>query len=87
MRLAHRAMAPRPRFAYPWSMVALRKLPPSAPMTVAAFLAWDSGDRSGRLWQVRDGVPETVGPYGTLPPDSIGLALPLQAFYRTTTLA
>lgn len=55
-------MAPRPPFAYGYRMVALRKLPPSAAMTVAAFLAWDSGDRSGRLWQLRDGVPEAMAP-------------------------
>src|SRR5262249_40286851 len=31
-------------------------------LTVADFLAWDSGDRSGRLWQLRDGVPEAMAP-------------------------
>lgn len=31
-------------------------------MTVAEFLAWDSGDRSARLWQLRDGVPEAMAP-------------------------
>ncbi len=31
-------------------------------MTVAEFLDWDSGDRSGRLWQLRDGVPEAMAP-------------------------
>lgn len=31
-------------------------------LTVAAFLAWDSGDRSGRLWQLHDGVPEAMAP-------------------------
>ncbi len=41
-------------------MVALRK--PVGGMTVAEFLAWDSGDRSGRLWQLRDGVPEAMAP-------------------------
>ena len=55
-------MAPQGRFAYAERMVALRKLPPPAPMTVAAFLAWDPGDRSGRLWQLRDGVPEAMAP-------------------------
>lgn len=42
-------------------MVALRKQPPPA-MTVEEFLAWDSGDRSGRLWQLRDGAPEAMAP-------------------------
>ena len=55
-------MAPQGRLAYAELMVALRKLPPPAPMTVAAFLAWDPGDRSGRLWQLRDGVPEAMAP-------------------------
>ncbi len=31
-------------------------------MTVAAFLDWDSGDRSGRLWQLCDGVPTAMAP-------------------------
>jgi Uma2 family endonuclease len=31
-------------------------------LSVAEFLAWDSGDRSGRLWQLRDGVPEAMAP-------------------------
>ena len=31
-------------------------------LTVAEFLAWDSGDRSGRRWQLRDGVPEAMAP-------------------------
>jgi Uma2 family endonuclease len=31
-------------------------------LTVAEFLDWDSGDRSGRLWQLRDGVPEAMAP-------------------------
>ncbi len=42
-------------------MVALRKPCPER-QTVAEFLAWDSGDRSGRLWQLRDGVPEAMAP-------------------------
>ncbi len=42
-------------------MVALRK-PRLARMTVDEFLAWDSGDNSGRLWQLRDGVPEAMAP-------------------------
>jgi Uma2 family endonuclease len=41
-------------------MVALRK--PSPDMTVAEFLEWDSGDRSGALWQLRDGEPEMMAP-------------------------
>lgn len=32
------------------------------PMTVAEFLDWDSGDMSGRLWQLRDGMPEAMAP-------------------------
>lgn len=35
---------------------------PHGLLTVAAFLAWDSGDDSGRLWQLRDGVPEAMAP-------------------------
>lgn len=35
------------------------KLPPRH-MTVAEFLVWDSGDRSGALWQLRDGEPEMM---------------------------
>jgi Uma2 family endonuclease len=31
-------------------------------MTVAEFLEWDSGDRSGALWQLRDGEPEMMAP-------------------------
>jgi Uma2 family endonuclease len=41
-------------------MVALRK--PSPGMTVAEFLDWDSGDRTGALWQLRDGEPELMAP-------------------------
>ena len=35
---------------------------PSRYMTVAEFLDWDSGDRSGALWQLRDGEPEMMAP-------------------------
>lgn len=31
-------------------------------MTVDEFLCWDSGDRSGRLWQLVDGEPEAMAP-------------------------
>jgi Uma2 family endonuclease len=31
-------------------------------MTVAEFLEWDSGDRTGALWQLRDGKPERMAP-------------------------
>jgi len=31
-------------------------------MTVVEFLAWDSGDGSGALWQLRDGEPELMAP-------------------------
>src|SRR5208337_2510847 len=41
-------------------MVALRK--PSPGMTVAEFLESDSGDRTGALWQLRDGEPEMMAP-------------------------
>ena len=37
---------------------------PSSGMTVAEFLEWDSGDRSGALWQLRDGEPEMMVPAG-----------------------
>jgi Uma2 family endonuclease len=42
-------------------MGAAPKLPHDR-LTVAEFLAWDSGDRSGRLWQLQDGVPEAMAP-------------------------
>lgn len=35
---------------------------PPGYMTVAEFLAWDSGDRSGRLWQLQDGLPHAMAP-------------------------
>jgi Uma2 family endonuclease len=31
-------------------------------MTVAEFLDWDSGGRTGALWQLRDGEPEMMAP-------------------------
>jgi Uma2 family endonuclease len=31
-------------------------------MTVAEFLDWDSGDKTGALWQLRDGKPEMMAP-------------------------
>lgn len=31
-------------------------------MTVAEFLEWDSGDRTGARWQLRDGEPEMMAP-------------------------
>jgi Uma2 family endonuclease len=31
-------------------------------MTVAEFLDWESGDRTGALWQLRDGEPEMMAP-------------------------
>ncbi len=42
-------------------MVALRHSVP-ARMTVDEFLVWDSGDRSGRLWQLVDGEPVAMAP-------------------------
>ncbi len=36
--------------------------PPPARMTVAEFLAWDSGDYSGRRWQLVDGEPTAMAP-------------------------
>jgi Uma2 family endonuclease len=35
---------------------------PSRHMTVSEFLDWDSGDRSGTRWQLRDGEPEMMAP-------------------------
>ncbi len=35
---------------------------PSRRMTVVEFLEWDSGDRTGALWQLRDGEPEMMAP-------------------------
>ena len=31
-------------------------------MTVAEFLEWEPEDRSGALWQLRDGEPEMMAP-------------------------
>ncbi len=42
-------------------MVALRKRAPTH-MTVDEFLSWDSGDRSGRHWQLIDGEPVAMAP-------------------------
>lgn len=42
-------------------MVALRKRATDR-LTTDEFIAWDSGDRSGRRWQLRDGVPEAMAP-------------------------
>ena len=42
-------------------MVALRSRVP-ARMTVDEFISWDSGDRSGRLWQLVDGEPVAMAP-------------------------
>jgi Uma2 family endonuclease len=36
------------------------RLPPR--MTVAEFLEWEPDDRSGALWQLRDGEPEMMAP-------------------------
>ena len=43
------------------TMTALRKPIPGR-MTVAEFLEWDSGDVSGRLWQLVDGSPVAMAP-------------------------
>ena len=42
----------------------MRALPKPLPtrLTVPEFLAWDSEDRSGRLWQLHDGRPEAMAP-------------------------
>jgi Uma2 family endonuclease len=42
-------------------MSAALKRPPSR-MTVDEFLAWDSGDYSGRRWQLVDGEPVAMAP-------------------------
>ena len=42
-------------------MVAVRN-PVPARMTVDEFLCWDSGERSGRLWQLVDGEPVAMAP-------------------------
>ena len=42
-------------------MTALRKPVPGG-MTVAEFLDWADRERSGRHWQLRDGVPEAMAP-------------------------
>jgi Uma2 family endonuclease len=56
----HRGVVGRLEFGYRPSMVAMRK--PSPGMRVAEFLDWDSGDRTGALWQLRDGEPEMMAP-------------------------
>lgn len=38
------------------------RTPVQRPMTVAEFLDWDPSDRTGALWQLRDGVPEMMAP-------------------------
>ena len=35
---------------------------PRRHMTVAEFLDWDSGERTGARWQLRDGEPEMMAP-------------------------
>ena len=42
-------------------MVAVRESVPSR-MTVDEFLSWDSGDESGRLWELVDGEPVAMAP-------------------------
>jgi Uma2 family endonuclease len=42
-------------------MVALRHSVPVR-MTVDEFVVWDSGDRSGRSWQLVDGEPVAMAP-------------------------
>jgi Uma2 family endonuclease len=42
-------------------MVALRQ-PYPVHVSLTEFLDWDSGDRSGALWQLRDGRPEAMAP-------------------------
>jgi len=49
-----------PACAYPFAMVALRKPRPIATMNLPAFLGGDSGDGSGRRWELREGVPEAM---------------------------
>ena len=57
-------------------MVALRKRLPTR-MTVAEFLSWDSGDPSGRRWQLIDGEPLAMAPgsetHGAIQGELIGL--------------
>jgi Uma2 family endonuclease len=51
--------APRPS-SHLSGMSAALKMPRH--MTVAEFLDWEPPDRSGRLWQLRDGEPEMMAP-------------------------
>jgi hypothetical protein len=57
-------------------MVALRKHAP-ARMTLNEFLSWDSGDPSGRAWQLIDGEPLAMAPgsetHGAIQGELIGL--------------
>ena len=43
-------------------MAALRRTPVPSRMTVDEFLSWDSGDWSGRLWELVDGEPVSMAP-------------------------
>ena len=68
-----------PRFAtdvLKCMMVALRRRLPTR-MTVAEFLSWDSGDASGRGWQLIDGEPVAMAPgsetHGAIQGELIGL--------------
>jgi Uma2 family endonuclease len=57
-------------------MVALRKRAPSR-MTLTEFLSWDTGDPSGRAWQLIDGEPVAMAPgsetHGAIQGELIGL--------------
>jgi Uma2 family endonuclease len=49
-------------FSYDGHMSALPKARPPSRMTLAEFLAWDSGDATGRAWQLIDGEPVAMAP-------------------------
>jgi Uma2 family endonuclease len=59
------------------------RMPPH--MTVAEFLAWEPDDRSGALWQLRDGEPEMMAPasdaHGSIQSE---LAFLITAHFRAT---
>jgi Uma2 family endonuclease len=59
------------------------KMPPH--MTVAEFLEWEPDDRSGALWQLRDGEPEMMvpasDPHGSIQSE---LAFLITAHFRAT---
>lgn len=55
-------------------------------MTVAEFLDWDSGDRTGAPWQLRDGEPELMAPGSEAPSSGARTIQAALAYLRTAAL-